>query len=72
MVLRLTMPAAAPFRGLAVELAAKVAEYAGRRCGRRARAGAEVETSLTAVAAATPAAAGQARAMLAADRQLVR
>ena len=68
--LRLTSPAVAPYQGLAAARAGKFAEYAGAAADAAHALAHEVETSLTAVAAATPAAPVKLE-MLAADHQLV-
>ena len=52
--LRLTIPAVAPYHGLAAELAGKFAEYAGAEANAAHALAHEVESSLTAVAEATP------------------
>jgi hypothetical protein len=68
--LRLTTPASPPFDAVAAELAAKFAEYAGAEAGAAQDLAREVESSIGAIASASPHASVQLE-MLAHERELV-
>jgi hypothetical protein len=68
--LRLTIPAAAPYSAVAVELAEKFAEYAGADARAAQRLAEAVEASIRPIAAASPHASIQLE-MSARERELI-
>ena len=68
--LRLTIPAHAPFDAVAAELAGKFAEYAGAEAAAAQELARELESSIVAIATASPHASVKLE-MLAHERELV-